>query len=273
MQTRACRLLSLLSLLSLLALLLVACSGDKRSRPLRLATTTSLQDSGLLTELLPAFEQRCGCRVEVSAVGSGKALELLQSGAADVAVTHAPDPERAALAAGQIARRTPFMHNDFVLVGPKDQASVVAGAGDVREALRRVAASGRKFVSRGDGSGTHQRELALWSAAGIPRDAPFVTATHAGMAETLAAASKEGAFALADRSTFLARRGELDLAIVFQGDDALRNVYSALEPKSAEGEGKDARAFVDFLRSPEGRALIGQLGVKAFGEPLFTPEE
>lgn len=267
------RILRLLALFALITAALAACSAGKQSKTLRLATTTSVQDSGLLPELLPAFEKKTGYRVEVSAVGSGKALEMLGSGAADLAVTHAPDAELAAVAAGKVARRTPFMHNEFVIVGPKDQAAVVAGAADVREALRRISESGRKLVSRADGSGTHQRELSLWASAGIARDAPFILAANAGMGETLALASKEGAFALSDRSTFLARRADLDLAIVFQGDMALRNTYSALEPQRKDGAAEGARAFVDFVRSPEGRALIGQFGVKTYGEPLFTPEE
>jgi tungstate transport system substrate-binding protein len=258
----------------LLVLTAAACFGGAKRKTLRLATTTSVQDSGLLADLLPAFERRGGYHVEVSAVGSGKALELLREGRADVAVTHAPESEQAAVAAGAVGRRTPFMHNDFVIVGPKDQAAVVAGASDFREVLRKIAASGRKFASRGDGSGTHQREQALWKAAGIETSG-FLLAASAGMGKTLELASREGAFALSDRSTFFARRGDLDLAIVFQGDDELRNVYSVIEA-AAGRDGVDAggaRSLAEFVRSPEGRAVIGVFGVKTLGEPLFTPEE
>jgi tungstate transport system substrate-binding protein len=242
-------------------------------RALRVATTTSLKDSGLFDELLPAFEKKAGYHVEVSAVGSGKALQMLREGAADVAVTHAPADEQAAAAAGAIGARTPFMHNEFVLVGPPDQIGVVAGAGDVREALRRIAGSGRKFVSRGDGSGTHQREGALWQAAGIAADSAFLIRADAGMGATLARASAEGAFTLADRSTFVAKQKELKLAIVFQGDEALRNTYVVVEPKpGAAANGQGAHALAEFLLSPEGRAAIGAFGVKTSGEPLFTPE-
>ncbi|WP_170229368.1 substrate-binding domain-containing protein [Polyangium fumosum] len=242
-------------------------------RVLRLATTTSLKDAGLLDELLPAFEAKTGYRVEVSALGSGKALRALRDGAADVAITHAPTEEQAALAAGDIGRRTPFMHNEFVIVGPANQISVVAGAGNVREALSRIASSGLKFVSRGDDSGTHQRELALWKAAGIAASSSFIMQANAGMGETLERASDEGAFTLCDRSTFLAKQKDLKLAIVFQGDEALRNTYAVIEPKAgAQVNAEGARALADFLLSPEGRAIIGAFGVKASGEPLFTPE-
>jgi tungstate transport system substrate-binding protein len=267
MLTRLTRIL----LLAAAALLLVACFGDKSGKTLRLSTTTSVQDSGLLAELLPAFEKRSGHRVEVRAVGSGKALELLGAGETDVAITHAPEDEQRAVSAGRASRRTPFMQSGFVIVGPKDGASIVAGASDVRDALRKIAASGRAFVSRGDGSGTHLREQALWKAAAISASSAFIVQAKAGMAETLKAASKEDAFALSDRATFLAHRDDLDLAIVFQGDDELRNVYAVIEPAGAEQAG--ARALAEFVRSAEGRAIIGAFGVKSFGEPLFSLED
>jgi tungstate transport system substrate-binding protein len=247
-------------------------------KALRLATTTSVKDSGLLADLLPAFERKAGYKVEVAAVGSGKAIELLTSGQADVAITHAPDEEQKALGAGSIGRRTVFMHNDFVIVGPNapdGKAATLAGAGDIRDALRRIRDSGGRFLSRGDGSGTHRREKALWAAAGIPADLSFIEATRAGMGETLAKASTEKAFTLTDRSTFLAKRKGLSLVILFQGDDELRNFYAVLEPKQGQSgvDADGAKALTDFLRSPEGRAAIGGFGVAAYGEPLFTPED
>lgn len=241
-------------------------SDDRR---LRLATTTSVRDSGLLGTLLPAFAKHTGYRVAVSSVGSGRALDMLRAGQADVAITHAPTEEAAALAAGTLTRRTPFMHNEFVLVGPKAAAMTIAGAGDVKDALRAIARSGRSFVSRGDDSGTHRRERDLWRRAGLSPSAPFVVSARAGMKGTLERAAKDQAFALTDRATFLAQRKDLELAIVFQGDDELRNTYSVLELAPHEG----ARAFAEFVRSPEGRAVIGAYGVGTFGEPLFTPEE
>jgi tungstate transport system substrate-binding protein len=263
-------------LAALVAVLASGCGGcgSSSGKPLRLATTTSVVDSGLLKVLLPAFEKKSGTTVVVLAVGSGKALELLRSNGADVAITHAPELERDAVQKAEAARRTPFMHNELVLVGPKSELSRVAGAGDFRDALQKIAASGKKFVSRGDGSGTHTREKTLWKAAGIAPDAGFIEQARAGMAETLARASDEGAFALTDKATFLAKRGDLGLVIVFQGDDELRNVYSVIEPAPGAGaEPEGARALAEFLRSPEGRALIGGFGIAALGEPLFTPEE
>lgn len=265
---------SFLATVALVGLLASGCGGcgSSSGKPLRLATTTSVVDSGLLKVLLPAFEEKTGYAVEAASVGSGKALSLLHEGGADVAVTHAPELELAAVQKGEAGRRTPFMHNDFVIVGPKSEVGRVAGAGDFRDVLGAIARSGKRFVSRGDGSGTHAREQALWRAAGLDAGASFVVQARAGMAETLKRASDEGAFALADRGTFLTKRAELDLVIVFQGDDELRNVYSVMEP--ASGAGADgARAFADFVRSPEGRRVIGAFGVEALGEPLFTPQE
>lgn len=258
----------------LLALLCLSCGKQPAGgRALRLATTTSLKDAGLLDELLPAFEAKTGYRIEANALGSGKSLRALRDGAADVAITHAPTEEQAAVAAGEVGRRSPFMHNEFVIVGPADQVGVVAGAGDVAEALRRIASSGRSFVSRGDDSGTNQREMALWKAAGIGTNGAFLVKANAGMGETLERASDEGAFTLSDRATFMAKQKGLKLAIVFQGDAALRNTYSVIEPKAAAEANTDgARAFTEFLLSAEGRAIIGAFGVKASGEPLFTPE-
>ncbi|MDI1449874.1 substrate-binding domain-containing protein [Polyangium sp. 6x1] len=258
----------------LLALICISCGKQPAGgRALQLATTTSLKDAGLLDELLPAFEAKTGYRVEVNALGSGKALRALREGTADVAITHAPAEEQAAVAAGEVGRRSPFMHNEFVLVGPANQVGIVAGAGDVQEALRRIASSGRSFVSRGDDSGTNQREMALWKATGIGTNSAFILRANAGMGETLERASDEGAFALSDRATFVTKQKDLKLAIVFQGDAALRNTYAVIEPKASAGGNADgARAFTEFLLSSEGRAIIGAFGVKASGEPLFTPE-
>ncbi|MCY1060831.1 substrate-binding domain-containing protein [Nannocystis sp. SCPEA4] len=258
--------------LILLLGVLSACGGSERGRALRLATTTSLQDSGLLGVLVPIFTGEHDRTVEVSAVGSGRAIELLRTGQADVAITHSPVEEAAALASGRIGARTPVMRNAYVLVGPVEFAGIVAGATDVREALRAVAGSGRRFVSRDDGSGTHQRELQLWAAAGIPPGSAFSLPFHGGMAEALELAARERAFTLSDRATFLTRGRDLGLAILFHGGDDLDNVYAALEPAPELGtDVAGARTFVEFLRSPTGRRLIGSFGVDTVGEPLFTP--
>ena len=244
--------------------------GPDSSHTLHLATTTSVVDSGLLAVLTPAFRKQSGYRLDVQSTGSGKAIELVRNGAADVAITHAPEAESHALAAGEIGTRTVFMQNEFVLVAPKEKAGIVAGATSATDALQRIASSGSEFLSRGDGSGTHQLELGLWRASGVGPNSGFIVQAHAGMGATLERASKDKAFAISDRSTFLARRKNLDLVIVFQGDPALRNHYSVLLPKqSSDG----ARALAAFVRSEAGRALIGSYGIEKYGEALFTPEQ
>ncbi|PCC71876.1 tungstate transport system substrate-binding protein [Nannocystis exedens] len=253
---------------------LVACGGGERARPLRLAVTTSVHDSGLMGVLVPAFTAARGRPVEVVPVGSKRAIELLATGQADAAITHSPVEEAQALASGRIGGRTPVMRNAYVLVGPVEAAGVVAGAADIRGALRAVAGSGRRFVSRGDDSGTHPRELQLWAAAGVPAESAFILHCNGGMAEALELAAREHAFILSDRATFLARRGDLGLAILFQGGSDLDNIYAVLEPAPDRGGDLDgARAFAEFLRSPTGRGLVGSFGVDTVGEPLFTPVE
>lgn len=257
------------------SLVVVSCSqkAPPGGKALRLATTTSVQDSGLLEIITRRFEKETGYVVSVQAVGSGRALDLLLGGKVDVAITHAAADEEA-LVRRRAATRLPFMHNEFVIAGPPDKASFVAGAGDFRPVMKAIAASGSKFVSRGDDSGTHRRERLMWREAGLPEEAPFIVPAKAGMAEALERASKEKAFVLADRSTFVTRRKQIDLVVLFAGDDELRNTYSILLPTAAEGtNSKAAAALAAFLRSAAGRTAIGGFGVREWGEPLFTPEE
>jgi tungstate transport system substrate-binding protein len=240
-------------------------------RLLHLATTASVKDSGLFDVLAPAFEKKTGYHLDIRAVGSVKALTLVQDGVVDVAISHAPEDEEAAFAAKIIARRTPFMHNEFVIAGPRDQAAVLAGAGTAIAALRAIAASGRKFASRADDSGTHRRERLLWKSAGLDPMGAFILHTKTSMAATLALASDEGAFVLCDRATFLANQKETRLVIVFQGDAALRNTYSVIEPNGAPGNLAGAHELAQYVVSPEGRAVIGAFGIDTLGQPLFTP--
>jgi tungstate transport system substrate-binding protein len=272
---RAHRTVASILLLSVLALLAISCGRTRASdtHTVHLATTTSVTESGVLGVLAPAFEQKTGYHLDINPVGSATALQLAEAGNADVAITHTPDDEQVAFAAGLIARRTPFMHNEFVIVGPRDQASVLAGAPSAVAALRAIAASGRKLASRGDDSGTYRRELALLKSADLDPAGPFILHTGAGMAATLERASAEGAFALSDRATYLARQRDLKLAIVFQGDAALRNTYAVVESSRGKANLAGAHALTLYLISPEARAVIGAFGIDTHGEPLFTPSE
>ncbi len=241
-----------------------------------LATTTSLRDTGLVDALVPAFEAHSGIRVEVVAVGSGQALELGRRGDADVLLVHSPEAEKQFIAQGHARLRRPVMYNDFVLVGPAADPAGVKTAASIHEALRRLARAKAPFVSRGDNSGTHARELSLWAAAGIHPEPPWYIEAGSGMAEVLRMASQKGAYTLADRGTYLSLRGRLDLEVLWEGDPALRNVYSVIVPSGPKNPAQRqrlAQQFADFLFSAAARRLIGDFGKDRTGQPLFFLEE
>ena len=274
----------LVALLTVLGCLVTAC-GDGDPARLRLATTTSTHDSGLLDEILPAFEERSGLAVDVIAVGTGQAIALGERGDADVLLVHARSLEERFVADGHGLERVPVMYNDFVVVGPQGDP---AGAGDRATAaasLVAIAESGAEFASRGDRSGTHLRELALWKSGEMqptPDDDPWYLSLGQGMGATLTFAAERGAYTLTDRGTFLAQRDRLGaLRIVFGGatsannpDPSLRNVYSVIavspdrHPRvSAEG----AKQFVAWLTSADVQRRIATFGANG-GEPaLFRP--
>lgn len=261
------------ALLSVLLLGLGACSGQGE---LILATTTSTQDTGLLDVLVPMFEKEYGYHVKTIAVGSGQALRMGEEGEADVILAHSPEAEEEFMAAGHGAERRPVMHNDFVIVGPPQDPAEVRSAGSAKDAMARIAASGSRFVSRGDQSGTHTRELSLWRATGIdPAGKPWYVETGQGMGATLNVANDMRGYTLSDRGTYLAQRGNLDLAALSQGDAALQNVYHVivLDPRKHPSVNvKAARDFADFITSAQVQGVIGSFGVERFGEPLFVPD-
>jgi len=241
-------------------------------RSLILATTTSLEDSGLFTALLPAFERaHPGVRVRLLAVGSGQALALGRSRDADVLLVHSPADEAAFLDAGHGELRWRVMENDFVVVGPPADPAGVRGGRDAVAALRRLAAQGATWVSRGDSSGTHRVEQHLLRAAGPTSGSGLhVLEVGQGMAETLVLASQREAYTLTDRGTFRSLRERLVLEVLVEGDPRLRNVYSVITVRGASN-GPDAKAFADWLRSPDARLLIADFGRERHGGSLFTP--
>src|SRR5688572_14870405 len=208
-----------------LALALSALGRAQAKPSIILATTTSTQDSGLLDVLVPRFEQARGIEVKVIAVGTGAALRMAGRGDADVVLVHAPDAERTYVESGDLIDGRLVMHNDFVIVGPPDDPARVRALTSAADAMRAIAARGM-FVSRGDDSGTHAQELALWRAARIdPRTLARREETGQGMGATLNVADQKDAYTLSDRATFLALRDRLALAVLSEGDAALRNVY------------------------------------------------
>jgi tungstate transport system substrate-binding protein len=243
------------------------------SRTFIVSTTTSTQDSGLLDVLVPMFEKATGYSVKTISVGTGQALALAARGEADVTLAHAPALEKKYVEEGKMANRRLVMYNDFIVIGPAEDPARVKGL-PAAEALKRIAAAEARFVSRGDKSGTHALELALWKQAGIePKGSWYIESGH-GMGQTLLVANERKAYALTDRGTYLAFQKLVDLPILVEKDRALLNIYSVMEVHPANGPRVNAaagKAFADFMVSPEVQAVIKTFGVEKFGQPLFVP--
>ncbi|MFP4206478.1 MAG: substrate-binding domain-containing protein [Spirochaetaceae bacterium] len=231
-QARRYVLLPLLLGVTLLSIVIVPVaagggSGEEREiTRLRLATTTSTENSGLLEELLPAFEEENDVTVDVVAVGTGQALELGRNGDMDVVMTHAPELEREFVEQGYGVERVKFMHNDFVLLGPSADPAGVGGVADVAEAFRRIAEREWVFISRGDNSGTHAKERAVWEEAGVSPEGSWYREAGQGMGAVITMANNEEAYTLADRGTFLAYRGEIELEVKLDGDPLIAFLVS-----------------------------------------------
>jgi tungstate transport system substrate-binding protein len=251
------------------ATIVVAC--DSAPHRLRLGTTTSTRDSGLLDALLPVFEREARVRVDVIAVGTGEALALGEAGDVDVVLVHARDAENTFMATGHGARREDVMHNMFELLGPPRDPAQARGL-EVTAAFRRIAASESAFVSRGDDSGTHKKELALWrELGGLTRWERYFE-TGQGMGPSLIVANQKEAYVLADRATYLAFKHKIDLVPLAAPSERMNNPYGVIVVSSRRHPNVDARranALVDFLVSPRGRRLIR--GFEIAGEQLFYP--
>lgn len=245
-----------------------------------LASTTSTQDSGLFDTLIPAFEEASpGYAVKVIAVGTGEALKLGEQKDADVLLVHAKADEERFVADGYGVERKDVMYNDFMIVGHESDPAGVESSADVTVAMQAIQAAGTAgkatWVSRGDDSGTHKKELKLWSQAGVtPTPTPDADAwyleTGQGMGETLKVASEKDAYTLADRATFLSMEDTLDLAIVLEKESALLNQYGVIVVSGAKNQ--DAgQVFADWIVGPDGHEVIGAFGVEKYGQPLFTP--
>ena len=243
-------------------------------RDVILATTTSVRDAGLLDTLLPPFERTAGYTVKVVAVGSGQAMELGRRGEADLLILHDPAGEDRFVAEGFGIDRRALMHNEFVLVGPAGDPAAVRGT-DVRTAFRRLAAAGAPFVSRGDRSGTHVKELALWEAAGRSPSPRWYRETGQGMGATLVIASEFAAYALTDVATLLAHRLPPALEILVQGDTVLRNPYHVIRANPARFprvNADGAAALAAYLLSPEVQRMIGEFRRAELGRSIFVPD-
>ncbi len=235
-----------------------------------MSTTTSTENSGLLAVLLPPFEKKCGCKVDVIAVGTGKALKLGEAGDVDVVFVHARTLEDKFVASGYGIDRRDVMYNDFVVLGPPDEPAGVRKTASAPEAFRAIAAKGTPFISRGDESGTHQKEKEIWAAARIAPKGGWYIEAGQGMGEVITMATQKRGYTLADRGTYIAFRRKTDLVVVREGDKNLWNPYGiiAVNPKKhPHARYGLATKLIEFVTGPEGRALIA--GYKVGGEQLF----
>lgn len=251
--------------------LLTVHAADKNV--LRLATTTSTANSGLLDYLLPKFEQKCACKVHVISVGTGKALKLGEDGNVDVVLVHARFSEDAFVAAGHGVDRRDVMYNDFVLIGPYNDPADVKSEKDIVAAMKKIALSKSKFVSRGDDSGTDQMEKSYWKSAEIKPEGVWYFSAGQGMGEVLMMAGEMRAYTLTDRGTYITYRERIGLPVLMEGDARMFNPYGiiAVNPKKyPDMNYKGATALIDWITSKEGQQLIGAFRVS--GEQLFVPD-
>ena len=257
-----------------LIMLVALCGISAHAETLRLATTTSTENSGLLGAILPDFERKTGIKVHVIAVGTGKALRMGRDGDVDVVLVHARSAEEKFVAQRYGVERFPVMHNDFIIVGPKDDpAGVTTMSPDVVAALQRIAASKTRFISRGDDSGTHKKELSLWRAADIAPRGQWYLQAGQGMGKVLQMASEMQAYTLTDRGTWLAMRDKLDLKLLVEGDERLFNPYGiiAVNPaRHTDVKYREAQALIEWFISDETKRKIADFRVG--GEQLFVPE-
>lgn len=240
---------------------------------IRLSTTTSVNDSGLLPYLLPTFEKETGYTVEVQSAGTGAAIQKAIDGNADVILVHAKASEEEFIEGGYGVERLPFMYNYFVIVGPKDDPAGVNGSADAATAFDKIKNSRSKFVSRGDESGTHKAELKIWgdAAPDAENDSWYISAGQ-GMGACLTMASEQQAYCLTDKATFLSMKDELNLDIVLAEGEDMKNTYSliAVNPAAIDGLNTDgAQAFIDWMLGDEASELIAKYGEEEYGVPLF----
>jgi tungstate transport system substrate-binding protein len=261
-------------LLALIGLLGCAVPSWAQSHIVILSTTTSTQDSGLLDVLVPMFERKTGMTVKTISVGTGQALALAARGEADVALVHAPSVERKYVEEGKMRNRRLVMYNDFVIIGPETDPAKIKGMPRAVDALKRIAESQSRFVSRGDRSGTHVLELGLWSQAGIEPKGGWYLESGQGMGQTLGIANDRRAYTITDRGTWLAFQKRISLPILVEKDKPLLNIYSVMEINPANGprvNTSGGKAFADFMVAPETQAVIKTFGMDKFGQPLFVP--
>ena len=240
---------------------------------IRMATTTSTDNSGLLEAILPPFEKMCDVTVDVIAVGTGKAIKLGETGNVDLILVHAPEAEEQFIAEGYGVNRRQVMHNDFVLLGPESDPAKLKGEKKSARAFQKIAQTGALFISRGDDSGTHKKEKSIWQEAGVEPNGAWYLEAGQGMGTVLQMTHEKGAYTISDRGTFLAYRSKIDLTIMSEGDPVLYNPYGVIAVNPARHPHVNyvkAMALIGWFTSPECQKIIAAF--KKGGEVLFYPE-
>lgn len=262
-----------LGIVALAVFVFTANVSARENKNIILATTTSVQDTGLLDAFIRGFQKKEGVTVKAVAAGTGQAIQMGKFGEADILLAHSPDDEKKFIAEGYGVDRTTFMHNDFVILGPETDPAGIKSAQSASDAFKKIAASGVFFVSRGDNSGTCKKENKLWESAGgvRPRKRHYIESGQS-MAATIAIADEKNAYCLADRSSYLSLKKSIGLAVLYEKDRELLNFYSLIlanPAKFPKVNFKEAKVFFDFLLSKEARSIVENFGVREYGQQLF----
>ncbi len=264
----------LMSLIFLFLTFLFSKISYSSNKTLILGTTTSVQDTGFLDKIIPVFEKKTGYFVKTIAVGTGQAIALGKKGEVDILLIHAPEEELKLVKEGYGLNRKTFMYNTFILLGPKSNPAKIKKDMDIVEAFKKIAKNRSLFISRGDNSGTHLKELSIWNKIGInPSGEKWYQETGTGMGQTLLIANEKDGYTLSDKSTYIALKKTLiNLNPLIEHDPFLKNYYSIVEinpEKFLKVNNRGAKLFIDFINSIEVREIIKYYGKKEYGEPLF----
>lgn len=251
----------------------VSIASSAEIERLRMATTTSTENSGLLAVLNPPFEKAYNIKLDVISVGTGKAIRLGKNGDVDFIFVHAPDAEKKFVAEGNGVEREPVMHNDFVIIGPVEDPANLKRATNINEAMSSLLVANQSFISRGDDSGTHKKEKSLWLTTNKQPTGDWYLSVGQGMGVVLRIANDKQAYTLTDRGTYLAYKDKIQLAVVFENDAALFNPYHVIMVDPARHPHTKielARKYSEYIRSEEGQGLIRNFNIN--GDVLFHPD-